>query len=354
MPSATFGNNKTRSASEEHDVAYQSRTANPSPLHPSQTYNGGYDEAKTVRLRVANGGAGQSGLVGALADAFVRWCVKDSESHNYPREAPFLVEWYLGDTTQSLSYLASGWVDVALTYNEAAEMALLKRQQAVKRELVFVDHFYLVGPASNPAGLAPGDSVHEIFSKIAAGGAQDAVTPPTSKRPPIRFLSRFDKSATNIKESELFIKIGQVPWAAPTAVWYHLYPRFPQEALRAASVLEEYTLTDRKLHISHTPQRAAHAAPLVDSPDVSGDLINLASPAQVANRINDDNDEESDRALLNPCNALLGASKSLLDPVLAAKFMRWLVALDGGQKVVREFTTRADGWDGEVIYQPAI
>lgn len=34
-------------------------------------------------------------------------------------------------------------------------------------------------------------------------------TPP-SDRHPVRFLSRFDKSATNIKESELFITIGQV------------------------------------------------------------------------------------------------------------------------------------------------
>ena len=46
-----------------------------------------------MRLRVANGGAGQAGLVGALADAFVRWCVKDSENHDHLREAPFLVRW---------------------------------------------------------------------------------------------------------------------------------------------------------------------------------------------------------------------------------------------------------------------
>lgn len=37
--------------------------------------------------------------------------------------------------------------------------------------------------------------------------------PPTN-RVPVRFLSRYDKSATNIKESLLFCTIGQVriPW----------------------------------------------------------------------------------------------------------------------------------------------
>lgn len=31
------------------------------------------------------------------------------------------MEWYLGDTTQSIEYLEKGQVDVAVTYNEAAE-----------------------------------------------------------------------------------------------------------------------------------------------------------------------------------------------------------------------------------------
>lgn len=37
----------------------------------------------------------------------------------------------------------------------------------------------------------------------------------------------------------------KVPWAYAYSTWYHQYPRFPVEALRAAAALEEYTLTDR-------------------------------------------------------------------------------------------------------------
>ena len=53
-----------------------SGTAHSSPLTPQATYNGGYTTASTVRLRVGNGGAGQSGLIGALADAFIKWRVQ--------------------------------------------------------------------------------------------------------------------------------------------------------------------------------------------------------------------------------------------------------------------------------------
>src|SRR5687768_1766995 len=62
--------------------------------------------------------------------------------------------------------------------------------------------------------------------------------------PPTRFLSRFDKSATNMKESELWVAIGQVPWAIPYSTWYHVFLDFPIQALEAAATLGQYTLTD--------------------------------------------------------------------------------------------------------------
>jgi ABC-type tungstate transport system permease subunit len=61
----------------------------------------------------------------------------------------------------------------------------------------------------------------------------------------VRFLSRYDKSANNIKESAIWAAIGQTPWSHPYSTWYHKYVEFPFQALRAASELGEYTLTDR-------------------------------------------------------------------------------------------------------------
>ncbi|KIJ06837.1 hypothetical protein PAXINDRAFT_103212 [Paxillus involutus ATCC 200175] len=218
------------------------RTASLTSIKPQAVYDGGLG-GKEIRLRIANGGAGQSGLVGAWADAFIKYC------HGQGID-PFKVGWYLGDTTESLGFLAAGQVDIAVTYNKAAEEQAVKAKAAPTRKYGFRDHFYLVGPAADPAQLkACGDDVLAMFNRIVDQGNKDLVTPPTD-REPVRFLSRFDKSATNIKESELFCKIGQVPWALAYSKWYHQYPRFPLQALKAASVLNEYTLTDRGIWLS--------------------------------------------------------------------------------------------------------
>jgi hypothetical protein len=63
-----------------------------SALAPKAVYNGGY-EGKDILVRIANGGAGQSGLIGAWADAFIKHCVED---HKFE---PFLVR------SQFLRYL---------------------------------------------------------------------------------------------------------------------------------------------------------------------------------------------------------------------------------------------------------
>ncbi|TCD69502.1 hypothetical protein EIP91_007432 [Steccherinum ochraceum] len=288
-----------------------------SELVPQEIYDGGYSDAQDIRLRLANGGAGQSGLIGAFANAFIQDQVAKGAE-------PFKAAWYLGDTTQSLQYLAAKYVDVAFTYNEAAELASMDSGAAVQRELVFLDHFMLVGPTSNPAELsADNDSTSSMFNKIVASGNADVALPPDeSVRPPTRFLSRYDKSATNIKESEQFIAIGQVPWALAYSSWYHQYPRFPLQALYAASVLSEYTLTDRGTWLS-------------SADNVIGELTVF--------KIGSDENPE----LYNPCNALLSVEP--LDADLSKTFMDWLVDVDGGQKVVREFEK-----NGEVLYTPAI
>ncbi|KAF7309448.1 hypothetical protein MIND_00315600 [Mycena indigotica] len=237
-------------------------------LSPAAVYNGSYTFADTshIRLRIANGGAGQSGLVQALGDAFIDYMVKTQ------KVAPFQVGWYLGDTTQSLDYMAKRQADVAITYNVAAENASLDSGVSVDRQYGFRDHFVFVGPPSNPAGISSSDTILQAFQKIVKTATDTTASNPT------RFLSRFDKSATNIKESEIFIAIGQVPWSYAYSTWYHQYPRFPLQAVAAAATLGEYTLTDR------------------------GTL--LSSPASVTNALTYyicSSDDESDR-LLNPAH----------------------------------------------------
>ena len=48
-----------------------------SSIKPHAIYDGGYEDAKIqgVRLRIANGGAGQTGLIRAWADEFIQYMV---------------------------------------------------------------------------------------------------------------------------------------------------------------------------------------------------------------------------------------------------------------------------------------
>ncbi|KAF9524918.1 hypothetical protein CPB83DRAFT_741595, partial [Crepidotus variabilis] len=283
-------------------------------------YNGGYSNAskRGICLRISNGGAGQTGLIQAWADAFIQHRVACGED-------PFEIAWYLGDTTDSLALLASGAVDFAITYNAAAEQQCIDAGAAKERIYAFRDHFILAGPISNPAHLKGDDDILTMFNKIVTSGNLDVASPPNSEiRPPTRFLSRFDKSATNIKESFLFATIGQIPWAFDCCKWYHQYPRFPREALETASLLSEYTLTDYGTWISATNAVKSRLSIFKMGSDAADDL------------------------LLNPAHLLHGTRASLVHADLCDAFAEWVANSTGGQKVVETFSK-----DGHVLYTKA-
>jgi len=213
-------------------------------------------------------------------------------------------------------------VDVAVTYNLAAEQHSIEAGAASKSVYGFRDHFILVGPKSNPAQLEKNDDILTMFNKIVTQGNRDIIEPP-EHRPPTRFLTRFDKSATNIKESQIFITIGQVPWALAYSRWYHQYPRFPLEALEAASLLHEYTLTDRGTWLS--------------SPK------NITGTLQVYKA---GSDSPSD-LLLNLAHVLLGTQASVKYAKISSQFIKWVTS-DGGQKIIGGFEK-----NGQLLYSRA-
>ena len=61
--------------SRSPSTTFDSTTSN----KPRAIYNGGYENAKIqgVRLRIANGGAGQTGLIRAWADGFIQHMVSE-------------------------------------------------------------------------------------------------------------------------------------------------------------------------------------------------------------------------------------------------------------------------------------
>lgn len=116
----------------------------------------------------------------------------------------------------------------------------------------------------------------------------------------------------------------QVPWALAYSKWYHQYPRFPLQALEAASKLSEYTLTDRGTWLSSPPS--------------------VTDQLQVFKTGSDDAADP----LLSPAHVLLGTNADAENAMIWQNFMKWVVRKDGGQKVVREFEKF-----GQILYSQA-
>ncbi|KAM0752763.1 hypothetical protein T439DRAFT_323377 [Meredithblackwellia eburnea MCA 4105] len=288
-----------------------------SSVAASATYSGNNVTGGPVRLRITNGGAGQSGLIGALAKAYIDYAVTNSTIAT----SPFQVDWVTGDTTQSINYLQSGDADVAVTYNPQAEYRAGNLSISTRRLYGFRDHFYLLGPHNNTANLSSTDSVFDIFNKLVttANGGNGTL-----------FLSRYDQSATNIKESFLFSSIGQTPWANPTAKWYLEYPQYPIGALTAASLLNSYTLSDRGTYLTLQAQ----------TPSLTEAVVLYKAG----------NDTDPTDLLLNPASFLLGGNLCPDNAIIAEGFMDWMILPNGGQKVV---STYAQPGTTEILYTAA-
>lgn len=121
--------------------------------------------------------------------------------------APFRVGWVLSDTTFTIKNLQSGDADVGITYSPAAEK--IAADQGIIDEgihFLFRDHFVIVGPRENPANVDNSSDALTIVAKIFQAADKNSANTTL----PTRWLSRYDKSATNIKESSLWLGIGQV------------------------------------------------------------------------------------------------------------------------------------------------
>jgi ABC-type tungstate transport system permease subunit len=262
-----------------------------------------------------------------LANAYIKTRVADGEK-------PFQVAWIKSDTFYSIQYLKTGDADIAITYNPSAEQIAIKQGTAKEPSYyAFRDHFLLVGPKSNPANISKQDDILTTFANL-----HEAAEGPATE-PPVRFLSRYDKSATNIKETLLWAGIGQVgdpeypscilsnprvlkaPWATAYSTWYHQYIAFPIQALTAAILLQEYTITDR------------------------GTILSLDSELRNQTVIYKAGSDKADDPLLNPAHALIGEKAP--NGKEAAEFIKWLVS-DEGQDVIAGFKK-----DGQVLYSKA-
>jgi len=142
-------------------------------------------------------------------------------------------------TGQALDTGRRGDADVVFVHAKAAELAFVAQGESTKRYPVMYNDFVLVGPAEDPAHIAGQKNVLQAFQAI----QEHAAT----------FISRGDRSGTNIAELALWLDAG-VDIEQKKGSWYKSIGQGMGAALNTASASGAYTLSDRATWIHFANQ----------------------------------------------------------------------------------------------------
>ncbi len=143
----------------------------------------------TQTIRVATGSPGSLGLLKALAEPFCK--------ANHCQ-----VQWIKKGSGASLKALKEGKVDMVMVHAPEAEKKAVSEGWACMRTLLGSNEFYIVGLASDSAGIVNAKTAPEAYSMIAKSKA--------------KFFSRGDNSGTHKKEMHIWKLAG----IAPAWDWY--------------------------------------------------------------------------------------------------------------------------------------
>jgi tungstate transport system substrate-binding protein len=133
-------------------------------------------------------------------------------------------------TGQALDLARRGDADVVFVHARAAEEEFLREGHGVRRYPVMYNDFVVIGPKSDPAGIAGGGDTLDALRKIKSSAAP--------------FVSRGDRSGTHIAEVDLWTMAG-VDIENEKGPWYRETGQGMGPALNTASAMNAYLLSDR-------------------------------------------------------------------------------------------------------------
>ena len=162
---------------------------------------------------LATGSPGELGLLKQLGEAF-------------GKKAGASMQWYKAGTGQSLDMLKAKKVDMVMVHAPAKVDQAVKDGWAVKKTLIGSNEFFIVGPASDPAGIASAKTAVEAYQNLARGKAP--------------FFSRGDNSGTHQKEMAIWKAAG----IEPSGPWYVVNKDFMTATLKRAESERGYFMTD--------------------------------------------------------------------------------------------------------------
>ena len=138
-------------------------------------------------------------------------------------------------TGQALRLARNGDADLLLVHDKPSEEAFVAEGYGSQRFDLMYNDFVVVGPASDPAGIAGTDDAAAALASIAAVAAP--------------FVSRGDDSGTHRRERALWAAAGVDPTGA-SGTWYREAGQGMGATLNTATMMEAYTLTDRGTWLS--------------------------------------------------------------------------------------------------------
>lgn len=132
-------------------------------------------------------------------------------------------------TGQALRLGQNGDADLLMTHARDREEGFVAAGWGVQRFPLMYNDFVIVGPDTDPAGIANSGTAARALERIAT---LEHV-----------FVSRGDDSGTHAKERELWQLAGVKP--GPRQAWYREMGAGMGATLNAAAAMQAYTLTDR-------------------------------------------------------------------------------------------------------------
>jgi tungstate transport system substrate-binding protein len=133
-------------------------------------------------------------------------------------------------TGQALKLGENGDTDVLLVHDTAGELEFVRQGHGVDRREVMYNDFVLVGPKSDPAGIAGSSDAVAALRRIAAARST--------------FLSRADDSGTHRAELRLWAE-ARIDVRAASGTWYKELGAGMGATLNTAAGMGAYTMTDR-------------------------------------------------------------------------------------------------------------
>ena len=152
----------------------------------------------------------------------------------FQKATGYVVKTVAVGTGQALTMGQQGNADVLLVHAPSSEKTFMDAGFGVDRRLVAHNYFLIVGPSSDPAGIASAKTANEAFAKIAAAKAT--------------FVSRGDGSGTETKELAIWKADNVTPKGQS---WYIQSGQGMGATLQIASEKQGYTITDNATFIAN-------------------------------------------------------------------------------------------------------